>query len=184
MDTDLAFCLSRFIEDQVELINECLDKIQEAEEAERREVEKEETSSITIEQNLANKIKKGAHAEDQAIVNRFVRDLCEPGTSDSSSTIDSNETVRERLCAELSTKLNACSTYITRLRNFARIKPRSTEFVQRCNKGIDLLRRGKEFDVNYKKFCDILSLKLIRAINNSIQLLELIVLLFYHQLIE
>lgn len=156
MNADLAFCLDRFIDDQLKLIDIALEEIQEREEAERCNIKNEETSPTFIEQRRLNKIKKGTHAEDQVIVNRFIQDLIENGKLDIQSSIHINDIDREGLRAELKTKLSACTSYVARLGKLARAQSNSKAFQQRCHEIVHLLRQTDEFEDKFNKLCNLI----------------------------
>ncbi|CAF3522358.1 unnamed protein product, partial [Rotaria sordida] len=164
MDTDLAFCLGQFIDDQVKLIDDRLEAIKQEEIIACDKIEQE--------RNLYNKNKpipknKGTHYEDKSLIDKFIQDLRDDdaNVSKPKSIIDDPNCI-ETLRAEVSTKVNACSNYITRIRNLAQPLPRTSKFVESCNEAIDYFRRTQEFEDNFKKLYTVLEQS---DLNNIIQ---------------
>ena len=147
MDADLAFCLGNFIDDQVELIDKQLDKINQNEEAECRQIEKEKA---VHNQNKPPPKNKGLHYEDQSLVDRFIEELREATQPTNTRNVIDDPACIATLHAESSTKVNACAKYITRLRNLAKPMPNTARFVQTCNETIDYFQKTQEFERNFK----------------------------------
>ncbi|CAF1297173.1 unnamed protein product [Rotaria sordida] len=147
MHADLAFCLGQFIDDQVKLIDDCLERIKQEQLAACNKNEQKK--------NLYNKNKP--IPKNKALIDQFIQDLCDDdaNVSKPKSIIDDPNCI-DTLHAEVSTKINACSNYITRIRNLAQPLPRTSKFVELCNEAIDYFRRTQEFEDNLKKLYTVL----------------------------
>ncbi|CAF0962598.1 unnamed protein product [Rotaria sordida] len=166
MHADLAICLGQFIDDQVKLIDDRLERIKQEQIAACNKNEHEK--------NLYNKNKpipknKGTHYENKALIDQFIQDLCDDdaNVSKPKSIIDDPNCV-DTLHAEVSTKINACSNYITRIRNLAQPLPRTSKFVELCNEAIDYFRRTQEFEDNLKKLYTVLEQNKLNHRNQKI----------------
>ncbi|CAF5160972.1 unnamed protein product, partial [Rotaria sp. Silwood1] len=100
---------------------------------------------------------KGTHYEDQILIDRFIQDLRDDDENiNKPKTIVDDQSCIDTLRAEISTKVNACSNYITLIRNLAKPLPKTSNFVQACNDAIDYFRRSQEFEQNFNKLYSIL----------------------------
>ncbi|CAF3008535.1 unnamed protein product [Rotaria sp. Silwood2] len=154
MDADLAFCLGQFIDDQVKFIDDRLEAIKQEEVTAYDKIEQEK---IIYNKNKPIPKNKGTHYEDQALIDQFIQDLCDDdeNVNKPKSIIDDQSCI-DTLRAEISTKVNACSNYIIRIRNLAQPLPRTSKFVESCNEAIDYFRQLQEFEDNFKKLYSIL----------------------------
>ncbi|UJR21795.1 hypothetical protein I4U23_024870 [Adineta vaga] len=148
MDTDLAFCLNHFIDDQVQLIDDCIEKIKQEEEEECHGIEEQQADYIKKRPPPKD---KGSHDKEKAFVDKFCDDLRQSGAEPSKTrTVIDDPACIDSLRAELSVKVGACANYLLRLRNLAQPLPNSTKFVQICNDTIDYFRRQQDFENNFK----------------------------------
>ena len=152
MDSDLAYCLERFIDDQIKLIDAYLEKVKENETVEYKQIEQMKMVAIAKMKPQPN---KGSHVEDAMIVQQFIEGLLE--FSGSSETPGSKELrrYREMMCTEISAKIDDCSNHIIRLRNLGRPRSRSEKFVRQCNETIELLQNQQTMKENYEKLYHI-----------------------------
>jgi hypothetical protein len=154
MDSDLAFCLDHFIDEQVQLIDNRLEEIKQEEVIEYRKIEKEQKD---FNRNKPIPKDKGSHGEDEALVKQFVQDIRisseQPGKT---RTVIDDQSCIDTLRAELSTKVNACMNYIIRLRNVAHPLPNSSKFVEACNNAIDYFRGTRDFETNFDSLYTVL----------------------------
>jgi hypothetical protein len=154
MDTDLAFCLGRFIDDQVQLIDDRLDVIKKEQSVKCREIEAEK---VAFERTKPPPKNNGSHAEDKKLIDQFIEELRDSTVAGSSTrTVIDDQTCIDTLRAEISTKVNACTNYINRLRNLAKPMPNTTKFVETCNETMEHFRRPQEFEENFKILYSIL----------------------------
>ncbi|CAF4108910.1 unnamed protein product, partial [Rotaria sp. Silwood1] len=118
MNDDLAFCLDQFIDDQVKLIDDRLEVLKQDEITECNKIEQEK---IIFNKNKPAPKNKGTHYEDQILIDRFIQDLRDDDENiNKPKTIVDDQSCIDTLRAEISTKVNACSNYITRIRNLAK----------------------------------------------------------------
>ncbi|CAF4594418.1 unnamed protein product [Rotaria sp. Silwood1] len=154
MNDDLAFCLDQFIDDQVKLIDDRLEVLKQDEITECNKIEQEK---IIFNKNKLAPKNKGTHYEDQILIDRFIQDLRDDDENiNKPKSIVDDQSCIDTLRAEVSTKVNACSNYITRIRNLAKPLPKTSNFVQACNNAIDYFRRSQEFEQNFNKLYSIL----------------------------
>ena len=153
MDADLAFCLGQFIDDQVQIIDERIEAIQNEEDAACRQIEQDK---INFEKKKPPPKNKGSRYEDQTLVDRLIQELRDDGATKDTKTIIDDETCIATLRAEASTKVNAASKYISRLRSLAKPLPNTTNFVKACAEQMDYFNRTQEFDRNFKELLVIL----------------------------
>jgi len=148
MDADLAFCLGKFIDDQVKLIDDSLEKIKQEEIVECRKMEKEK---IDYNQKKPPPKNKGLHHEDKALVDQFIEELRDSIQASNTKTIIDDKSCIDTLYAEVSTKVNACTKYISRLRNLAQPLPNTSKFVQICNEAMEHFRQAEKLEDNFKR---------------------------------
>jgi hypothetical protein len=153
MDDDLAFCLGRFIDDQVQIIDDRLEDIKKKEIIKCQEIEKEK---ISYDEKKPAPKNKGSHYEDKALVDQFIQELRDVIQTKNTKTIINDQTCIDTLRAETSTKINASSNYLNQLRNLARPMPNSSSFVQSCNAAIDYFKKAQEFESNFKGLMTVL----------------------------
>ena len=154
MDGDLAFCLGELIDDQVEIIDGQLERLKQEEIIECRKIEQEK---IIFDQKKPIPKSKGSHDEDTALVNQFIQELRDSTSkANTTKTIMDDQSCIDTLRAELSTKVNACANYITRLHNLAKPLNNTTNFVQTCKTTIDYFKRTDEFENNFKTLYSVL----------------------------
>jgi hypothetical protein len=153
MDTDLAFCLGEFIDDQVKIIDNRLDEIKNEEILECRKIEE---SQIAYDRKKPPPKNKGSHLDDQTLVDQFLQELRDNENTKNTKTIIDDASCIDTLRAETSTKVNACAKYISRLRNLAQPLPNTSNFVKTCNEAMDYFHRTQEFEENFKGLYTIL----------------------------
>jgi hypothetical protein len=153
MNSDLAYCLERFIDDQIQLIDDYLVKVKENETAEYQRIEQMKIVAMAKKKPETN---KGSHDEDATIVQRFTEGLLEFAGSDETPGSKELKKYREMMCAEFSAKLDDCSNHIIRLRNSGKPRFRSEKFVRRCNETIELLQNRQTMKENYDKLYQII----------------------------
>ncbi|CAF1383711.1 unnamed protein product [Adineta ricciae] len=148
MDDDLAFCLNEFIDEQVQLIDDCVEEIKKEEEDQCGKLEEEQAKYIAARPPPKD---KGSHQEEKALVDKFCDDLRRAGAEPSKTrTVIDDPACIASLRAELSAKVNSCVGYLTRLRNLADPLPNSSKFVQLCNDTMDYCRSQQDFEDNFK----------------------------------
>ena len=150
MDEDLAFCLDRFINDQMKIIDEDLAKITQDELDECDRIEAQKRHSPLTSPSPRN---KGSHGEDNAPVDRLIRDLRACDDVEQTTTIVENQTCLDSLRAEILTKIGACTTYLGRLRDSAVRLRRAGKFMRDCDAMIDYCLRPATFDRNFRRLC-------------------------------
>ena len=155
MDDDLAFCLSRFIDEQVQLIEE---RIKEIDAEETEECEAIEEKKLEFDRAKPPPKDKGSHDGEQRLVDRFIRDLRDNEHIGETRTIIEDETCLDSLRAEVTTKVGACAAYLNRIRNLARPLPTGKKFVEACNESIDYCRRPAVLEKNFQNLCAVLKL--------------------------
>jgi hypothetical protein len=153
MDADLAFCLGQFIDDQVQLIDNRLEEIKKQEIVECRKIEQER---ILYNQRKPVPKNKGSHYEDQKLVDQFIQELRDSTKTNNTKTMIDAQSCIDTLHAEISTKVNACTKYLSRIRNLAQPLPNTSKFVEACNEAIDYFHRPQEFEDNFKALYIIL----------------------------
>ncbi|CAF1324975.1 unnamed protein product [Adineta steineri] len=148
MDDDLAFCLGRFTDHQVQLIDDRIAKIKEEENEVCREIEERQAAHI---KNRPPQRDKGSHAKDKALVDKFVSDLRQCSAEPRKiRAVTDDQTCIDSLRAELWTKVAASTTYINRLHNLARPLSNTAKFVETCRETVESFKRPSDFDANYK----------------------------------
>jgi hypothetical protein len=153
MDADLAFCLGQFIDDQVQIIDDSLEKIKQEEIVEYRKIEKEQ---IAYNKKKPAPKKKGSHHEDKTLVDQFIQELRNSIQPSNTKSIVDDKNCIDTLRAEVSTKVNASTKYISRLRNLAQPMPNTSKFVQTCNETMEHFRQAQKREDNFKELCIIL----------------------------
>lgn len=155
MDDDIAFCLDRFIEDQVQLIEDRLDELKQEETVECRKLEQEK---VTANKKKPPPKNKGSHHNDKSLIDQFIQELRDDeANANNSETLPDDPNHIATLKAEISTKLNACKSYLSRLRNVARTVPNSSNFVDACEDLIIYCRQQRDFENNFQQLCNILA---------------------------
>jgi hypothetical protein len=152
MNSDLAYCLEQFIDDQIQLIDDYLETVKENENVEYHRIEEMKTSSIANRKTQTN---QSSHDKDAEIIQRFVEDLLEHAESASSNARDI-ENYREMLRSEFSEKLDDCLKHVIRLRKLAKPILGSDEFVTQCDETIDYLQQEQKTNESYDKLYKIL----------------------------
>jgi hypothetical protein len=147
MDDDLAFCLGRFIDDQVQIIDDRLEEIKKEEISAYKKIEKER---ISYNEKKPIPKSKGSHYEDQILVDQFIKELRDSIQMKDTKTIIDDQTCIDTLRAETSTRVNACTNYLRQLRNLAQPMPNTSSFVQACDQAIDYFKKTQEFENNFK----------------------------------
>jgi hypothetical protein len=153
MDADLAFCLGQFIDDQVQIIDDSLEKIKQEEIVEYRKIEKEQ---IAYNKKKPAPKKKGSYHEDKNLVDQFIQELRNSIQPSNTKSIVDDKNCIDTLRADVSTKVNASTKYIRRLRNLAQRIPNSSKFVQTCNETMERFRQAQKREDNFKKLCTVL----------------------------
>lgn len=147
MDSELAFCLERFIDDQVQIID---DRIDELKKEENDKCEKFEKDRNNYEKKRPPSKNKGSHQEDKNLVDQFIEDLHRNSQTNTTRTIIDNPSCIDTLRAEISTKRNACAGYLSQLRSVAKPLPNTRNFVGLCNETIDYFQRTQQFEENFR----------------------------------
>jgi len=153
MDEDLAFCLGNFIDDQVQLIDDRIGEIEKEETEKYEKIRKEK--SIFLKKKPPEK-DHGSHSADQALVDGFVQELRDKGTTKEKRTVIDDETCIGTLRAETQTKVNAAGQYILRLKNSARSFGNTKNFVELCNETYEYINSAQRFQVNFDELMTIL----------------------------
>ncbi|CAF1526108.1 unnamed protein product [Adineta steineri] len=167
MDSDLAFCLGRFIDDQVQLIDDQIKEIKKEEIEKCNKIEEERAADI---KNRPPPKDKGSHDKDKALVDKFVSDLrqCSAEPTKTRTVID-DQTCIDSLRAELWTKLTASTTYINRLYSLARPLPNTAKFTETCRETVESFKRPSDFDASFKALYSIIEEDEKDQVINSIQ---------------
>ncbi|CAF1324993.1 unnamed protein product [Adineta steineri] len=167
MDDDLAFCLGRFIDDQIQLIDDRIEHIKEKEIEECNEIEQERADNI---QNRPPPKDKGSHYRDKALVDKFVKDLGQCSAQPKKvRAVTDDQTCIDSLRAELWTKLTASTNYINRLHSLAKPLPNTAKFVETCRETVESFKRPSDFDANYKALYKIIEQDEKEQVIDSIQ---------------
>ncbi|CAF1257386.1 unnamed protein product [Rotaria sp. Silwood1] len=173
MDTDLAYCLERFIDDQIELIDQNLETIEQNEAHEYAKIDElmlSENPTTTATTTEATPISQSTHEEDAAIVQRFVSDLLDTVNNDSaaSSPNDLKDSLDE-LRSELTKQIDECMEFIVRIRKLARPILGSTNFVTQCREFTNRLSAEKKSEKNFTDLCQIIETSDFRSVVENIQ---------------
>lgn len=150
MDHDLAYCLEQFIDDQVKLIDEDLEKINQIEVEKEKDIK--EKKNVLIQKTSSNKI-RGSHEDDQRIVDHFIKSLGNIPADDENPKM---EKLKRNLHIELSMKVKICLNYITKLRDLAQSIRRSDEFVVECDTFIQRLKEEHESENIYRSLTNLI----------------------------
>ena len=153
MNSDLAYCLLRFFDDQIILIDNYLEEVKENKEAEFQRIEELRSVAIAKRAFSAN---QRPHKEDAMIVARFLNGLIDIDGDDDSICSTEVRRYREMMCTEFSAKIDDCSNHVIRLRNLAKPRFRSAAFVTQCNHAIKYLQHGQTMTENYDKLHQII----------------------------
>lgn len=153
MDSDLAFCLGNFIDDQVQIIDIRIDDIKKEEDVECEKIEKQR---ISFDQKRPRPKNKDSHGEDKYFVDQFIQELRDNSATNNKKTIIDDPSCIDTLRAEVATKVNASATYISRIRNSAKPLPNTTRFVQACNETLEYFQRTQQFEDNFRLLFSIL----------------------------
>jgi hypothetical protein len=153
MDADLAYCLERFIDDQVHMIDDYLETVREEEAIEHQRIEHKKMSRMLKQKNQTNEC---SHDEDETIVQRFVRRLQATTDIDETAVDSDTKNYRKILRDELSKKIKNCSNLMIRLRNLAVPIRGSDEFIWQCDNVIDRFQQGRKTGESYKELYQII----------------------------
>ncbi|CAF1450426.1 unnamed protein product [Rotaria sordida] len=169
MDADLAYCLERFIDDQIELIDRDLETIEQNEAHEYAKID-ELMLSENPTTTTATQINQSTHEEDAAIIQRFISDLLDTVNNDdaASSANDLKDSLDE-LRSELTKQIDECIEFIVRIRKLARPILGSTNFVTQCGEFTNRLRAEKKSEKNFTDLCQIIETSDFRSVIENIQ---------------
>ena len=166
MDADLAYCLERFIDDQVQMIDDYMETVREEEAAERHRIEQKKKSYML---RNTNRINAGSHEIDEAIVQRFVQRLHD-STNTNSTAVDSDaENYRQILRDELYEKMDKCANHIIRLRNLAVPIRGSDDFIWQCDNIIDRFDQEQNTDESFKQLYQIIEQSDCKSLIKNVQ---------------
>lgn len=166
MDADLAYCLDRFIDDQIKLIDENLEDIREEEIIEHDRIEQLKSSPVV---SKTFQTIQGSHEEDEAIVQHFIEALVDNTESGGANNINALEQCRDELRTELSEKVKECMDLITRLRNLAKPILISANFVSKCDEILDRMSEKETIDENFRDLCQVIDTSDSRNIVENMQ---------------
>ena len=163
MNSDLAYCLERFIDDQIQLIDDRLETVKKQGTVEYHRIQLLKESQSAQKKPKAN---RGSHDEDEAIVQRFIQRLFDIAEDD---TADNVENYKKMLRTELNEKLNECSKYVKRMRNLAKPILGSENFILRCNEIFGLLNQEQKTTENYNELCQIIEQSNAKDVVENVQ---------------
>lgn len=166
MNSDLAYCLERFIDDQIQLIDDYLKKVKENETIEYQRIQQMKMLAI---EKIKLQTDEGSYDEGGMIVQRFVEGLLDIANSSNVAVLTEVRRYREMMCTEFSAKIDDCSNLVIRLRNLARPTFRSNSFVKQCNETIKRLQRAQTTTENYDKLYQIINQSEQRNVVDNVQ---------------
>ena len=153
MNSDLAFCLGRFIDEQVKVIDEKYDEIQKVELEKEQEIQDQ---SRQYEEQKPPAKDKGSHDADKALIDRFIRDLREAEEKGADRLVIEDPAALDSLRAEIVTKVGAAQNYVNRIRALAQPMPNTKKFLEACQAATQQLRRTDLLEENFAKLCQLL----------------------------
>jgi hypothetical protein len=154
MNSDLAYCLERFIDDQIQLIDDYLETVKEKKTIEHQRIE--QMKMLAIEKRKQQTDGGPEHVKDAAIVQRFINKLLDIADNDNTPDAKELRKYREMMYSEFTAKIDDCSNHVIRLRNLAKPTFRSDDFVKQCNKTIKYLQQEQTLTENYDKLYEII----------------------------
>lgn len=166
MNADLAYCLERFIDDQIQMIDDHLEIVKQNESVECQRIERMKIVSAAKKKPPVN---KGSHDEDARIVQKFVRGLDDFADDEKTPAGRAMKKYREMLHNEFSAKISDCENHLTRLRKLARPIGASLDFRILCDETIVRLRNARTTPGNFAELDRILERSSSNAVGHDVQ---------------
>lgn len=166
MNAELAYCLERFIDDQIQMIDDNLETVKQNETVECQRIEQMKMAWVKKRKPPIN---KGNHDEDERVVRKFINGLIDLADGEKTPVAIAMKKYREMLHNEFSAKMDDCEHHLTRLRKLASPIGRSRDFVILCDETITLLRQRRKAPDKFAELDRILSKSDSETIAHDIQ---------------
>lgn len=166
MNAELAYCLEKFIDDQVQMIDDYLETVKHNETVECQRIERMKIASAKKKKPPIN---KGHHDEDERIVRKFVTGLTDLADGETTPVAMAMKRYREMLHNEFSAKMDDCEHHLTQLRKLARPIGASHDFVILCDDTIEALRQRRKTADYFAELDRVLSKSNSNTVAQNIQ---------------